>query len=98
MADSGLAAADVPQLQKEVGEVVEQHWPGMSALLVERDLLLDELVWGRHIYPLDHAKNVLGYQPQYGFDAFLQALGQRDTSHYPYADEPWWGVQRPAGA
>ena len=98
MADSGLAAADVPQLQKEVGEVVEQHWPGMSALLVERDLLLDELVWGRRIYPLDHAKNVLGYQPQYGFDAFLQALGQRDTSHYPYADEPWWGVQRPAGA
>jgi nucleoside-diphosphate-sugar epimerase len=38
MADSGLAAADVPQLQTEVGDVLDQRWPGTSALLVERDL------------------------------------------------------------
>ena len=96
MADSGLTAADLPRLATDVGAVLDRHWPGTSELVRERSLELDELVWGRRIYPVDHAKDVLGYQPQYGFDSFLSALRRGDESHYPYAHEQWWGVQRPA--
>jgi nucleoside-diphosphate-sugar epimerase len=95
MADSGLSADDLPYLATNAGAVLDRHWPGTSQLVQERGLDLDELVWGRRIYPVDHAREVLGYQPQYGFESFLNALRRGDESHYPYADDEWWGVQRP---
>lgn len=96
MADSGLTAADPPQLARDAAQVLDRHWPGTSELARQRGLELAELIWGRRIYPVDHAKQVLGYQPQYGFGSFLQALRRGDESHYPYTHQEWWGAQRPA--
>ena len=95
MADSGLTADDLPQLRADSAAVLERHWPGTSALVRERDLHLVDLIWGRRIYPVDHSRGVLGYRPQYDFGSFLKALRRGDPSHYPYANEPWWGVERP---
>ncbi len=96
MADSGLTVDDLASLGTDAGAVLDRHWPGTSDLVRERGLELGELVWGRRIYPVEQAKDVLDYQPQYGFDSFLQALRRCDVSHYPYAQEEWWGAQRPA--
>jgi nucleoside-diphosphate-sugar epimerase len=95
MADSGLDADDVARLAIDVAAVLDERWPGTTALVRERGLDLDELVWARRIYPVERARSVLGYDPQYDFGAFLEALRSGDRTHYPFADEPWWGVQRP---
>ena len=79
-------------LHADAARVQDQHWPGTASLLQHRGLEVAELVWGRRIYPVDHAKDVLGYRPQYGFDSFLQAFRRGDSTHYPYAHEPWWGA------
>ncbi len=67
----------------------------MTSIVEDRGLDLGSLVWGRRLYPVDHARAVLGYQPQYDLTAFLGALQRDDPGHYPYAQEPWWGVERP---
>ena len=95
MADGGLTAADLPRLQTDAEAVLDDHWPGTSALMRERDLDLADLLWGRRIYPVDHAKDVLGYRPQFDFASFLDAVRLGDQSYYSYAHEPWWGAQRP---
>ena len=95
MADSGLTADDLPRLHTDLASVLDERWPGVTSVVEERGLDLAGLVWGRRLYPVDHAREVLGYQPQYDFAAFLDALRRDDPSHYPYAQEPWWGVERP---
>jgi UDP-glucose 4-epimerase len=95
MADSGLTVDDVPRLQGDLAAALEERWPRMQPLVRDRGLDLDSLVWGRRLYPVDHARAALGYEPQYDVDAFLDALQRDDPSHYPYAQEPWWGVERP---
>jgi UDP-glucose 4-epimerase len=95
MADSGLTADDLPRLSTDLPAVLDERWPGVASLVRDRGLDLDSLVWGRRLYPVDHARAALGYQPQYDFAAFLTALQRDDPSHYPYAQEPWWGVERP---
>ncbi len=95
MADSGLTVDDLPRLHTDPAAVLDARWPGVASLVRDRGLDLDSLVWGRRLYPIDQARAVLGYQPQYDFAAFLSALQRDDPSHYPYAQEPWWGVERP---
>ncbi len=95
MADSGLTAEDLPRLHSDPAAVLEERWPGTTAIVRERGLDLPSLVWGRRLYPVEHARSVLGFSPQYGFGAFLDALRREDPGHYPYAQEPWWGVERP---
>ena len=95
MADSGLTVDDLPRLHTDLAAVLDERWPGASSIIQDRGLDLGSLVWGRRLYPVDHARAVLGYRPQYDFDAFLGALQRDDPSHYPYAQEPWWGVERP---
>ncbi len=95
MAGSGLTEDDLPCLHSDPAAVLEEHWPGTAALVRDRGLDLSSLVWGRRLYPVDHARSVLGYSPQYDFGAFLDALRRGDPGHYPYAQEPWWGVERP---
>ena len=92
MAESGLSASDLPRLGTDLAAVLDERWPGVAALARERDLDLADLVWGRRLYPVDAARDVLGWSPRYDFAAFLAALRRDDASHYPYADEPWWGV------
>ena len=95
MADSGLTADALPGLDSDPAGVLEQRWPGVTALLRDRGLDVPGLVWGRRLYPVEHARSVLGYSPGYDFGGFLDALRREDRSHYPYASQPWWGVERP---
>ncbi len=95
MADSGLDAADVPRLSIDIVGLLDERWPGTSALVRARGLDVEQLVWGRSIFPVQRARSVLGYQPRYDFGAFLRALDDDDRAHYPYGDQPWWGADRP---
>ena len=95
MAASALTAADPGRLGTELAAVIEERWPGTLDMLQHHDLSLDELVWGRLLFSIDHARGELGYEPRYDFDAFLRAWRHGRHDHYPFADEPWWGAQRP---
>jgi UDP-glucose 4-epimerase len=95
MADSGLVPDELPRLDTELAAVLDEHWPGATSLVQDRGLDLASLIWGRRVYPVQHARAVLGYEPRYDFAAFLDALRRDDPSHYPCAQEPWWGVERP---
>jgi UDP-glucose 4-epimerase len=96
MADSGLDAADLARLDTDILALLDERWPGTRALVEARGLDVEQLIWGRSIFPVDRARSVLGYQPQYDFGAFLRALNDDDPAYYPYRDEPWWGAQRPS--
>jgi nucleoside-diphosphate-sugar epimerase len=98
MADSGLPVDVLPRLHTHLAEVLDDRWPGLRSIVEDRGLDLESLVWGRRLYPVDLAREVLGYQPEYDFAAFLDALRREDRGHYPYAHEPWWGVDGPASA
>ena len=95
MADSGLAESELPRLGSDLPGVLDEHWPGVASLARERGLDLGSLVWGRRVYPVDHAREVLGYRPRYDVAGFLDALRRDDAAYYPYAEEPWWGTERP---
>ena len=97
MADSGLGPDELARLDTDLAAVLDERWPAATASARERDLDLEGLVWGRRLYSVDHARAVLGYQPQYDFAAFLDALQRDDPSHYPFAQDPWWGAERPDG-
>lgn len=93
MADSAVSADD---LNADLPGTLDRHWPGITSLVGERGLDLDALVWGRVLYPVDKARNELGYAPQHDFSTFLEAWRRGDSAYYPYADEPWWGTERPS--
>jgi nucleoside-diphosphate-sugar epimerase len=95
MADSGLTEGDLPSLNRDLAGVLDGRWPGVMSVVRDRGLDLGNLVWGRRVYPIELARHVLGCQPQYDFAAFLDALQRDDFDHYPYSQEPWWGVERP---
>ncbi len=83
---------DAGSLQSAPATVLEKYWPGCSELFKEKGLNLAELIWGELIWPVDKARQELGYQPGYSFTTFLQALKEGDRSYYPFANLPWWGV------
>ena len=96
MADGGFPASDASNLDADIAKTLEQRIPGTLDLVHEHGLDLDELIWGRSLFPVDSAVDALGYRPRYDFAAFLDAWRRGDTGHYPYADEPRWGVEGPA--
>ncbi len=96
MAESGLTEADLPRLDADLPALLEERWPGTLDLVRRHDLDLADLVWGRLLFPVDRARTVLGYDPRYDFAAFLDAWRRGDREHYPFSDEPRWGVERPA--
>lgn len=90
-AGGNLGRALVPALV-EAGHTPQLIYPRLQRLVAERGLDLSELVWGRTIWRVDKAKRLLGYQPRYNFDGFLEALEADSTDYYPFANLPWWGV------
>jgi nucleoside-diphosphate-sugar epimerase len=94
MADSGLRPQDLPDLQADVGQTLDRRWPGTVEMIHRRGLDLNDLVWGRLLFPIDKAKERLGFRPRYDFAAFLRAWHHNDLGHYPYAGQPWWGVDQ----
>ncbi len=94
MADSGLSAQDLPDVEADLAQALDQRWPGTLELVARHEANLDELVWGRVLFPVEKAKTQLGYRPEYDFTAFLAAWERNDPNHYPYAGESWWGLDR----
>jgi nucleoside-diphosphate-sugar epimerase len=92
MADTPFRPGDEVELAADAPALLERHWPGIGALVAERRLDLAELIWGATIWPVDKAKQGLGYRPRFGFGEFLDALRRGDESHYPFASLPQWGV------
>jgi UDP-glucose 4-epimerase len=92
MSEVPFSESDLTALLKSPLEVLEKHYPGLSALLTEKQLDPLPLLWGRTAWSVEKAKALLGYAPQYNFDGFLGALKSNDTSYYPYVGLPWWGV------
>ena len=68
--------------------------PWVARLAAEQGAGFGELVrmWGFTYWSLEKAKRVLGYSPRYNLPEFFEVLKRGDSSHYPYADLPWWGV------
>jgi UDP-glucose 4-epimerase len=95
MADSGLTPADLPRLDEDLPGLLDERWPGTLDLLRQHDLDLRDLVWGRVIFPIERARTVLGYHPRFDFTAFIDAWRRGNRDHYPFTNEPWWGVERP---
>lgn len=92
MADVPFTDADARALQQDPVAVLERYFPGVQELAQARGLNLADLIWGRTVWPVEKAKQVLGYEPQYTFDRFLRALAADDAQYYPFAGVPWWGV------
>lgn len=92
MADVPFAKDDAPTLMQDPTSVIERYYKGTSALAEKHNLDLKALIWGRTLWPVDKAKQILGYQPRYNFDGFLDALKRGDKDYYPYQGLPWWGV------
>lgn len=92
MAEVPFTESELAALRQSPLEVLEKHYPGLGALLAEKQLDPLPLLWGRTAWSVEKAKALLGYQPQYNFDGFLGALRSNDTSYYPYVGLPWWGV------
>jgi hypothetical protein len=92
MAQVPFQPTDAVGLHADPAAVLERYWPGCTRLFDDRALELEELLWGRLIWPIDKAKRVLGYRPGHKFGEFLTALRAGDTGYYAFANLPWWGV------
>ena len=99
--DAFNVMAEVPFSVEEFGEwsrepetFLEGRYPGVAGLVEEQGANFGELVrmWGFTYWSIEKAKRVLGYRPRHNFPEFFEALKRGDSSHYPYADLPWWGV------
>jgi len=95
MAEVPFHPTDTVGLHADPAAGLERYWPGCITLLHDRGLELEELLWGRLIWPIDKAKRVLGYQPRHNFGEFLTALRAGDTGYYPFANLPWWASEVP---
>ncbi len=93
MAPLTYQPSDAQALHIDPLAVLEERVPGCNALFAEKGIDARPLIWGRTLWPVNKAIDVLGYRPQYGFDGFLQSLrsGTSDA-YYPPQGLPWWGV------
>lgn len=82
------------QWKEDPQALLEKHFPGISALVAAHNENLDELgkMWGFTYWSIEKASQILGYNPQYNFPQFCEALKQGNEAYYPYANLPWWGV------
>ena len=92
MSDTPFSGDDAAVLAADAELAIERYWPGTGELARRRGHEVHELVWGWALWPVEKAKRELGYRPRFGFSEFLDAWRAGDTSHYPYAGLPQWGL------
>jgi UDP-glucose 4-epimerase len=92
MAEVPFDREEARDMARDPEGLIERHWPGTAALARERGVEIAPLVWGETLWPIDKANRVLGWQPRHGFAEFLDAWRRQDTSYYPFAGLPQWGV------
>lgn len=93
MAPLAFDPSDAHALHADPLAVLEQRFPGCNALLAELGIDARPLIWGKLLWPVAKAFDVLGYRPQYGFKGYLASLRSGTNAHYyPPQGLPWWGV------
>ena len=93
MAPLTYQPSDAQALHIDPLAVLEERVPGCNALFAEKGIDARHLIWGRTLWPVNKAIDVLGYRPQYGFDGFLESLRSGTSDgYYPQQGLPWWGV------
>ena len=92
MAEVPFTEPDLRELRQSPLNTLEKYYPGCAALLTVKKIDPAPLLWGRSVWSVEKAQRLLGYQPEYNFDGFLQALETGDAQHYPFVGLPWWGV------
>jgi len=93
MAPLAFEPSEANALHTDPLAVLEQRFPGCHALFAEKGIDARPLVWGRTLWPVTKATDVLGYRPQYGFDGYLDSLRSGTSDgYYPPQGLPWWGV------
>jgi nucleoside-diphosphate-sugar epimerase len=63
--------SDWPQLGENPEPIVEKYFPGALELLKKHDLSVPKI---HTLFDISKAQRVLGYEPQYNFEQFLQRL------------------------
>ena len=66
---------DADQLARDPMPVLDTYCPGASEMLRERGV--DSLAPITVRYPMDHAKQVLGFEPECNFEQWLDQLSNR---------------------
>ena len=74
---------DAGQLARDPMPVLDTYYPGASQLLRERGV--EALAPITVPYPMDHAKQVLGFEPESDFEQWLDELRDRPTSGHARA-------------
>jgi nucleoside-diphosphate-sugar epimerase len=93
MAPPAFEPSDPQALHTDPLAVLEQRYPGCNALFVEKGIDARPLIWGRTLWPVTKAMDVLRYKPQFGFDGYLNSLRSGATeNYYPPQGLSWWGV------
>ena len=77
---------DADQLTRDPLPVLDTHYPGASQLLRERGV--GALAPITVTYPMHHAKQVLGFEPEYNFEQWLDEL-QRRPDERADSNPPW---------
>lgn len=70
---------DMVKAQSDPESVLEKYWPGASKVLLEKDLKLSP----NYFWPavnIDHARRVLGWEPEVTFDGWLRQQGWERNS------------------
>ena len=92
MAPTPFRRDDAEAMAQDPEALIERHWPGSLDLFAERGVDVRPLIWGETLWPIDKARERLGYRPRHGFGEFLTALRAGDESAYPFAALPQWGM------
>jgi nucleoside-diphosphate-sugar epimerase len=77
---------DADQLARDPMPVLDKYYPGASELLRERGV--DRLAPITTYYPMDTARQVLGFQPECNFDQWLEELRNRPDERTE-TSPPW---------
>lgn len=77
---------DADQLARDPMSVLDKYYPGATELLRERGV--EELAPITVYYPMDHAKQVLGFEPECNFDRWLDDLASRPRERAE-TSPPW---------
>ena len=93
MAPLAFEPSDAQALHTDPLSVLEQRFPGCNALITEKGIDARPLIWGRTLWPVSKAMDVLGYRPEFGFDGYLDSLRTGTIAHYyPPQGLTWWGI------
>jgi UDP-glucose 4-epimerase len=92
MADVPFNRSDASALQTDLVATLEKYYPALKSVAQTNGWSIPDFVWGRTIWPIDKAKEMLGYEPRHNFKEFLEAIESGKRDYDPSSGLSWWGV------